>query len=85
MTKPMRLAEFQILPPRVRGHVSDGLAVAIDRVATSAAASHRFLRFGWYAAALEAYGRGYAPAATRVSPAAALHPEGPRRTWESRG
>jgi CelD/BcsL family acetyltransferase involved in cellulose biosynthesis len=56
MTKPMRLAEFQILPPRVRGHVSDGLAVAIDRVATAAAPSHRFLRFGWYAAALEAYG-----------------------------
>lgn len=34
----------------------DGLAAAIDRVADGAAPSHRFLRYGWYAAALRAYG-----------------------------
>ncbi|MEG8025637.1 GNAT family N-acetyltransferase [Sphingomonas aurantiaca] len=34
----------------------EGLAAAIDIVAERGAQSHRFLRFGWYAAALAAYG-----------------------------
>jgi CelD/BcsL family acetyltransferase involved in cellulose biosynthesis len=56
VTKPMLLADFQRLPPMARAQVSDGLAVAIDAVAVRAAPSHAFLRYGWYAAALTAYG-----------------------------
>ena len=56
MSKPMLLADFVRLPPIVRGDVVEGLAAAIDIVAERGAQSHRFLRFGWYAAALAAYG-----------------------------
>jgi len=56
VTKPMLLAEFQRLPPVARGHVTEGLAVAIDDVAARAPASHGFLRHGWFAAAVAAYG-----------------------------
>lgn len=56
VTKPMFLADFQRLPPLSRGSVADGLAAAIDAVAEQAATSHAFLRYGWYAAALSAYG-----------------------------
>ncbi|MGA1800453.1 GNAT family N-acetyltransferase [Sphingomonas sp. 4RDLI-65] len=56
MSKPMLLADFVRLPPAVRGHVVEGLAAAIDTVAERGPQSHRFLRFGWYAAALAAYG-----------------------------
>ncbi|RXD05197.1 GNAT family N-acetyltransferase [Sphingomonas sp. UV9] len=56
MSKPMLLADFVRLPPNVRGDVVEGLAAAIDIVAERGAQSHRFLRFGWYAAALAAYG-----------------------------
>ncbi|RZM36146.1 MAG: hypothetical protein EOP67_08050 [Sphingomonas sp.] len=56
MSKPMLLADFVRLPPTVRGSVVEGLAAAIDSVAERGAPSHRFLRFGWYAAALAAYG-----------------------------
>lgn len=56
MTKPMLLADFQRLPPVARGSVADGLATAIDAVAARAAPSHGFLRYGWFAAALAAYG-----------------------------
>jgi len=56
MTKPMLLAEFPRLPPVVRASVGDGLVAAIDLVADAAPASHGFLRYGWYAAALAAYG-----------------------------
>ena len=56
MTKPMLLTDFQRLPPIVRAHVADGLAAAIDEVAARGAVSHGFLRYGWYAAALAAYG-----------------------------
>jgi CelD/BcsL family acetyltransferase involved in cellulose biosynthesis len=52
----MLLADFVRLPPAIRGDVVEGLAAAIDTVAERGAASHRFLRFGWYAAALAAYG-----------------------------
>lgn len=56
VTKPMLLADFQRLPLVARADVADGLAAAIDMVAARAAASHAFLRYGWYAAALAAYG-----------------------------
>jgi hypothetical protein len=56
MSKPMLLADFIRLPPAVRGYMVEGLAAAIDIVAERGAPSHRFLRFGWYAAALAAYG-----------------------------
>ena len=56
MTKPMRLADFQRLPPVVRAHVAEGLTPAIDAVAARGPASHAFLRYGWFAAALAAYG-----------------------------
>ena len=56
MSKPMLLADFVRLPPTVRGDVVEGLAAAIDSVSAHGAPSHRFLRFGWYAAALAAYG-----------------------------
>jgi CelD/BcsL family acetyltransferase involved in cellulose biosynthesis len=52
----MFLADFQRLPPVARASLADGLAAAIDTVAAAAAPGHAFLRYGWYAAALEAYG-----------------------------
>ncbi len=56
MSKPMLLTDFVRLPPTIRADVVEGLAAAIDSVAERGAPSHRFLRFGWYAAALAAYG-----------------------------
>jgi len=56
MSKPMPLADFTRLPPLLTVDCVDGLAGAIDAVAAGAAPSHRFLRYGWYAAALAAYG-----------------------------
>ncbi len=56
MSKPMLLADFVRLPPIIRGEVVAGLSAAIDLVADRAPPGHRFLRFGWYAAALAAYG-----------------------------
>jgi CelD/BcsL family acetyltransferase involved in cellulose biosynthesis len=56
MTKPMPLDAFTRLPPALVVERVDGLAAGIDRVAVQAAPSHRFLRYGWYAAALKAYG-----------------------------
>lgn len=56
MTKPMLLADFARLPPVYAGRVVAGLAAAIDQAAMLAPPSHRFLRYGWFAAALAAYG-----------------------------
>lgn len=56
MTKPMLLAEFAQLPPVYRTRLVDGLASAIDPVASRARSSHQFLRYQWFAAALAAYG-----------------------------
>jgi len=56
MSKPMLLADFVRLSPTIRADVVEGLAAAIDSVAERGAQSHRFLGFGWYAAALAAYG-----------------------------
>nr|WP_276046539.1 MULTISPECIES: GNAT family N-acetyltransferase [unclassified Sphingomonas] len=52
----MLLADFVRLPPVARASIADGLAAAIDIVAERAPPSHAFLRYGWYAAALSAYG-----------------------------
>ncbi|TXC73003.1 GNAT family N-acetyltransferase [Sphingomonas ginsenosidivorax] len=52
----MLLADFVRLPPAIVGEVVVGLSAAIDTVAAGAAPSHAFLRYGWYAAALAAYG-----------------------------
>ncbi|WP_343517971.1 GNAT family N-acetyltransferase [Sphingomonas sp.] len=56
MTRPMPLAEFTRLPPLLAASIGDGLASALDTVADHAAPTHRFLRYGWFAAALAAYG-----------------------------
>jgi CelD/BcsL family acetyltransferase involved in cellulose biosynthesis len=56
MSKPMPLADFARLPPVCSAQTVDGLAGAIDAVADRAPASHRFLRYGWFEAALQAYG-----------------------------
>lgn len=52
----MLLSEFERLPPAHRVDIADGLSSAIDAVATRARESHRFLRYGWFSAALAAYG-----------------------------
>jgi len=56
MTKPLSPADFVALPRAVDARVVDGLASAIDAVAGAAPASHGFLRYQWFAAALAAYG-----------------------------
>lgn len=56
MTKPMPLSDFTRLPPATRATAFEGLSALIDRVAEAAPASHRFLRYQWFAAALLAYG-----------------------------
>ena len=61
MTKPLTLADFQRLAPAhpepvYRATMVEGLSTAIDAVAERGAPSHRFLRHGWYAAAVAAYG-----------------------------
>lgn len=56
MTKPMPLSDFTRLPPLLAATLGDGLASALDTVAGQAAPTHRFLRYGWFAAALAAYG-----------------------------
>ena len=52
----MRLDEFTRLPPALAVDCVDGLSGGIDQVAEQAPPSHRFLRYGWFAAALGAYG-----------------------------
>jgi len=52
----MPLAEFTRLPPLLTASIGDGLASALDAVADHAAPAHRFLRYGWFAATLAAYG-----------------------------
>lgn len=56
MTKPMPLDTFTRLSPALAADCVDGLAASIDAVAARAAPPHRFLRYGWFAAALQAYG-----------------------------
>lgn len=54
--KPMPLDQFTRLPPVLAVDCVDGLAASIDQVAAHAARTHRFLRYGWYDAALKTYG-----------------------------
>jgi CelD/BcsL family acetyltransferase involved in cellulose biosynthesis len=56
MNAPMMLSEFQQVLPTMRAVALDGLSGLIDIVAEHSPASHRFLRYQWYAAALSAYG-----------------------------
>ena len=53
---PLSLASFDRLPPTTRADLVAGLDSRIDAVAGRAAEGHRFLRYGWFAAALAAYG-----------------------------
>lgn len=83
MTKPMPLDTFTRLSPALAADCVDGLAASIDAVATRAAPTHRFLRYGWFAAALQAYG-GAARTLTVVregEPAAALPIVGAGPGW----
>ncbi|UUL83905.1 GNAT family N-acetyltransferase [Sphingomonas qomolangmaensis] len=56
MTKPMLPTDFNRLPPVHAIETVEGLASAIDTVAQGARETHRFLRYGWFSAALAAYG-----------------------------
>jgi CelD/BcsL family acetyltransferase involved in cellulose biosynthesis len=82
MTRPMPLDSFTRLPPVLAVECVHGLAAGIDRVAARAAPSHRFLRYGWFAAALKAYGgQARTLTVTREGEAAAALPivrAGPR-------
>ena len=56
MNAPLRLDEFEQLPLAWTVQAGDGLSAALDTVADAGPASHRFLRYQWFAAALAAYG-----------------------------
>ncbi len=56
MTRPLALADFDRLPPLAEARLVAGLSADIDPVAARAPETHRFLRYGWYAAAIAAYG-----------------------------
>ncbi|MES2754163.1 MAG: GNAT family N-acetyltransferase [Pseudomonadota bacterium] len=56
MTQLLRLDDFERLPLSWTGSIGDGLSAALDAVADAGPDSHRFLRYQWFSAALEAYG-----------------------------
>lgn len=56
MTRPIPPADFARALPAPAATLVEGLAGAIDGVAEAAPASHGFLRYGWFAAAIAAYG-----------------------------
>ena len=56
MNAPLRLDQFERLPVAWTTTIADGLSAALDTVADGGPESHRFLRFQWFAAALEHYG-----------------------------
>lgn len=56
MTMPIPSADFARSAPLLVARVDAGLTDAIDVAAEGAPAGHRFLRRGWFAAALAAYG-----------------------------
>ena len=58
MTAPLPLFAFDRLPPVATARVVEGLDSRLDAVADRAAEGHRFLRYGWFAAAVQAY-RGH--------------------------
>ena len=53
---PLALSDFNRLSSMARAEVVDGLDSRLDAVAERGHESHRFLRYGWFAAALVAYG-----------------------------
>ena len=52
MSPPLPLAAFVRLPPARRASCVPGLSAALDTVADAGDPTRRFLRYGWYAAAL---------------------------------
>lgn len=56
MNAPLRLEDYERLPMSWTVQIGDGLSAALDAVADSGPPSHHFLRYQWFAAALEAYG-----------------------------
>ena len=56
MNAPLAVGDRAALAPRHAVLLCDGLSSAIDAVAECGLPSHRFLRHGWFAAALHAYG-----------------------------
>lgn len=56
MSRPVPRSEFTHAPPLCTATTVDGLPREIDAVAERAPASHAFLRRGWFAAAIDAYG-----------------------------
>ncbi len=54
--KPLSPHAFDRPPATARATLVDGLDARIDAVADRAAETHRFLRHGWFAATLRAYG-----------------------------
>jgi CelD/BcsL family acetyltransferase involved in cellulose biosynthesis len=51
----LSLSPFDRLPATAQASIVDGLDSRLDAVAARAAEGHRFLRYGWFAAALAAY------------------------------
>jgi CelD/BcsL family acetyltransferase involved in cellulose biosynthesis len=82
MTVPLRLDAFRRAPPHVDVRMVDGLPTCLDAVADRGPASHAFLRHGWFAAAIEAYGGEVRTLVARADDEAALAlpmiPVGPR-------
>ncbi|WP_375392586.1 GNAT family N-acetyltransferase [uncultured Sphingomonas sp.] len=56
MTRPLSLAAFDRIAPAATARLVAGLSAEIDAVAACAAETHRHLRYGWFAAAVAAYG-----------------------------
>ncbi|WNO54414.1 GNAT family N-acetyltransferase [Stakelama saccharophila] len=56
MSRPLSPAAFPRLSPALEIRLDHGLSAGIDAVAQAARPQHRFLRYGWFAAALAAYG-----------------------------
>jgi len=56
MNAPLLLTDAMTRAAPPRASVVDGLSAAIDAVAERGAATHRFLTYGWFAAAVSAYG-----------------------------
>ena len=56
MTIPLPLSAFARLPSPVEARLVDGLPAAIDQVTGAGPPERSFLRHGWYAAAIDAYG-----------------------------
>jgi len=56
MNAPLLLTDSMAVASPVRAYLVDGLSAAIDTATAHAAATHRFLTYGWFAAAVGAYG-----------------------------